>query len=82
MQVNRSPEAWIQEGHELDETQVQSGTAFKAPTAKMVMFWKGGPEVEDCKVLATRTYEVMNGETAKNMCAALANSRGHLEDGK
>ena len=74
-QVQRSDKAWIENGRELKIENVQYGSTFKAPSAKLVAFWAGGPQQSDCKILSVVTYETMNGETAKRMCAALAGSR-------
>ena len=79
LEVIRTPKSWQEKGTALRPNTVQHGRSFKAPSAKLVGFWCGGPEESDCKMLSTVCYEKMCGETAKRMCAALGSSRGTVQ---
>ena len=68
LEVPRSSKGWQLAGHELDAGAVAPNPRYKAPQAKALILWCGGPSVDDCKILSCVPYTMMNGPTAIWMC--------------
>ena len=61
--MDRGAVGWVQKGLERSPNVVNFTRVFNAPAVKFLMLWYGN------RIISLCCYDVMNGETAKNLCA-------------